>query len=58
MEVRFTIRGNEQEIVFSPMKDKDGRMFLRSRVQTGETISIPIISKDESPIFKFKEAAD
>ncbi len=58
MEVRFTIKGNEQEIVFSPMKDKYGRMFLCSRVQTGETISIPIISKDESPIFKFKEAAD
>ena len=58
MEVRFTIRGNEQEIVFSPMKDKDGRMFLRSKVQAGESISIPISSKEESPIFKFEVPSD
>lgn len=55
MEVRFTIKGNGQETVFSPVKDKDGHIYLRSKGESEKDLSIPLHFKENSQVFKLDD---
>lgn len=55
MEVRFTIKGNKEETVFSPIEDKDGKIYLYAESIQGENKSIPLTIKENSHILKLEK---
>lgn len=62
-EVRFKIKGQEQEIVFSPIVGEDGRIYLYARLPEGEKKFL-LIQDPDTKVFKlsdntvFDETAD
>jgi hypothetical protein len=55
MEVRFTIKGNTEETVFSPVADREGNIYLHTESIQGENSSIPLHFKECSHILKLKD---
>lgn len=54
MEVRFTIKGNEEETVFSPIIGREGMVKLFAESIQGK-IFIPLSFKDGSHILKLDD---
>lgn len=55
MEVRFTIKGNKEETVFSPIQDKDGKYFLYTKNIQEQGDFIPLDLEEETRVFKLKD---
>ena len=49
-EVRFKIKGQEQEIVFSPIVDENGAVYLYAKQSNGEK-RIPLTQDPETKVF-------
>lgn len=52
MEVRFTAKGNQEETVFYPLVDRDGKVSLHSESTQEVYKSIPLIVNEDTKIFK------
>ena len=55
MEVRFTIKGNKEETVFSPIVDKDGKYFLYTKNTQEQEKFVPLDLEEETRVFKLKD---
>lgn len=53
-EVRFKIKGQEQEIVFSPIASENGRIYLYARLPEGEK-KILLIQDPDTKVFKLAD---
>lgn len=52
MEVRFTTKGSQEETVFYPLVDRDGKVSLHSESAQEVYKSIPLIVNEDTKIFK------
>ncbi len=54
-EVRFKIKGQEQEIVFSPTIGEDGNMYLYAKLPNADERKIPLIQDPDTKVFKLTD---
>ena len=54
-EVRFKIKGHNQETTFYPVNDSDGKVYLFSDMQDGSTQTIPLVQNKETKIFELED---
>ena len=54
-EVRFKIKGQEQETVFSPVQGENG-VFLYGKVSTGDEKIIPL-KRNENNVFELEDTS-
>ncbi len=55
-EVRFKMKGQEQETVFSPVQDNNAVVFLYGKTSDGEEKKIPLIRNDNN-VFEIEDAS-
>lgn len=54
-EVRFKIKGKDNEVVFTPIKGGDGNVYLYSKLDNGEEKKILLKENSESRVFQLAE---
>ena len=55
-EVRFKLKGIEQEIVFSPITGEDGIVYLYAKFSDGEK-KIPLVQDPDTKVFKLEDSS-
>lgn len=56
-EVRFKIKGEEQEFVFSPVMGGDDTMYLYAKISDSEEMKIPLVQDSSTNVFKLKDSS-
>lgn len=53
-EVRFKIKGNSYETMFSPIVGEDNRIYLYSKSPDGKEVKIPLVQDDKTKVFSLE----
>lgn len=54
-EVRFKIKGQQQEIVFSPIVGEDNKVYLYAKLFDGKEEKIPLIQDENTKVFALED---
>ena len=56
-EVRFKIKGNSNETMFSPIVGEDNKIYLYSKSPDGKEVRIPLVQDDKTKVFTLEDCS-
>ena len=56
-DVRFRIKGQEQETVFSPIMGEGGKLYLYAKLSDNEEKKIPLMQDPDTKVFKLTDVS-